>query len=184
MNRDEQSKITKSALLSIPILFIIGTPLHFLFDLTGRLPAVGAIVPVNESVWEHLKLAFFPVLVWWLIYYLKNRESWNFSREKWIAATAVSTVVATLTIIVFFYTYTGAFGIESLALDIFSLFFAITLGQLTGIHIYKYLNPGKLVAYLSLVLILIFLIMFILFTFIPPHIPLFRDGNTGGYGIL
>lgn len=182
--KSQQSQMTKSILISIPILFIIGSAMHFIFDLTGRLPVVGAFVPVNESVWEHLKMAFYPVLAWWIIYYLKNGGARSFSFEKWIAATAAATVTSILTIIVFFYSYRGALGIESLALDIFSLFLGIGLGQLMGLHVYKYSNPGKACVLLSLIVIITLLSMFVLFTFNPPHIPLFMDGNTGLYGIF
>jgi glycerol uptake facilitator-like aquaporin len=41
-------------------LFIIflGSALHFTYELSGKLAIVGAFSAVNESVWEHLKLAF------------------------------------------------------------------------------------------------------------------------------
>jgi hypothetical protein len=56
-------KMKKSILISIPVLFIIGGPLHFLFELAGESPVIGAIVPVSESPWEHLKLVFYPILI-------------------------------------------------------------------------------------------------------------------------
>lgn len=44
-----------------------GSLLHFVYDLTGENPFVGVFVPVNESVWEHLKLLLLPVFLfsWW-----------------------------------------------------------------------------------------------------------------------
>jgi len=41
----------------IPCLFIIGTPIHFLYDIFGKNPVVGFFAPVNESLWEHAKIA-------------------------------------------------------------------------------------------------------------------------------
>ena len=38
---------------------ILGTLLHFTYRWSGRNPL---IAPVNESVWEHMKLLFFPML--------------------------------------------------------------------------------------------------------------------------
>ena len=42
------------------VLFIlaIGSALHFVFEWTGEFTLVAPFVPVNESVWEHLKMAF------------------------------------------------------------------------------------------------------------------------------
>ena len=44
------------------ITALIGTGWHFLYDwLPFQL--VGMVAPVNESVWEHLKLLFWPFLL-------------------------------------------------------------------------------------------------------------------------
>ena len=40
---------------------ILGTLLHFTYRWSGRNPLIGLIAPVNESVWEHMKLLFFPM---------------------------------------------------------------------------------------------------------------------------
>ena len=60
-----QKKYEKRVFLLSGILFTIsaGTALHFLFDWSGRLIPAALIAPVNESVWEHLKLLFFPFLL-------------------------------------------------------------------------------------------------------------------------
>lgn len=46
------------------IIFIIafGSVLHFTFEWSGRQVAVGVFSAVNESVWEHLKLGFWPAI--------------------------------------------------------------------------------------------------------------------------
>ncbi len=47
------------------ILFVIvlGTLMHFMYNWSGKHPFAGLIAPVNESVWEHMKLLFFPMLL-------------------------------------------------------------------------------------------------------------------------
>lgn len=185
VNNREHSQMKKSILISVPVLFIIGGFMHFLFDLTGKVPIIGAFVPVNESPWEHLKMAFYPMLVWWIAYCFSARKYENFSMGKLIISAAAALVSSPLIIIMFFYSYTGAFGVESLFLDIFSLFLAIAAGQCLGFHIYKYGNPKHywLAVYISFAIIMALVIIFILFTFLPPHIPIFMDSNTGGFGI-
>lgn len=184
MKKNQHFEIKKSILISIPVLFIISAPMHFLFDFTGKLAIIGAFAPVSESPWEHLKLAFYPALAWWIIYYFKAQEYEGFTVEKWMVSAAAAVISAPLTVFVFFYSYTGAFGVEFLALDILSLLLALALGQLLGFHIYKYAEPSKFIAYVSLAAIIILVFMFVYFTFATPHINLFRDRNTGGYGII
>ena len=42
---------------------ILGTLLHFLYHWTGENGFIATFSATNESVWEHLKLVFFPMLV-------------------------------------------------------------------------------------------------------------------------
>ena len=51
------SKILKWELYGILVLSLLGTVMHFVFDWSGQSAPVGAFAAVNESVWEHLKLA-------------------------------------------------------------------------------------------------------------------------------
>ena len=46
---------------------ITGTLLHFVYEWSGESLLVGIFSPINESVWEHLKLLFFPMSVWILL---------------------------------------------------------------------------------------------------------------------
>ena len=41
----------------------MGTLLHFLFDWTGGNAVVALFSAVNESIWEHLKLLFYPMVL-------------------------------------------------------------------------------------------------------------------------
>jgi succinate dehydrogenase hydrophobic anchor subunit len=179
----QQTKMKKSLLISIPILFLVSGLLHFVYEFTGRLAVIGAFAPVNESPWEHLKLVFYPVLIWWLIFYFRGRKKEGWAKEKWLLAAATAVFAAPLTILIFFYFYTGAFGTEILALDISSTLLAIAVGQGLAYHLYKYAKPSKLVSFFSLAVIIILIAMFVIFTFQTPHVPLFRDRNTGSYGI-
>ena len=46
---------------------LVGTFLHFLYDLTNHNKLVGVFSAVNESVWEHIKLALTPTFLFSLI---------------------------------------------------------------------------------------------------------------------
>ena len=171
----------KWIILGIPALFIMGSLMHFLYDLSGQMVIVGMFAPVNESIWEHLKMVPIPMIAWWGIYYLVNAEKYNIDANKWFFANLMSLLTALVTMVAFYYTYTQAFGIESLAMDIVDLFFCIAVGQFLGLHLYKY---SKGIKYqISIILIALIVIIFIIFTFIPPQIPLFMDSQTGQYGI-
>jgi hypothetical protein len=82
-----------------------------------------------------------------------------------------------------FYAYTTVTGAEILIVDIFIFAVAITAGQLIS---YKILTAVKLPEYANMIaaaFIILMALVLILFTFYPPHLPIFLDANTGMYGI-
>ncbi len=164
----------------IGTLFIIflGTALHFTFDFSGRNLLVGSFSAVNESVWEHLKLPFWPALLWMLIevYPLRKAVS-NF-----FAAKVIGTVVMIVIIPAVFYAYT-AFTEEILAVDIATFMIAVIVGQIISYRLFKKVKPSKRTETIALIVIALIAIIFVAFTFYPPHLSIFQDSNTGQYGI-
>lgn len=175
------SKPEKWLILGIPALFIIGSVMHFVYDLTGQLALVGAFAPVNESIWEHLKLILLPMIGWWYIYYAVNCKKHHINKEKWFFANVISIIVSMKIVVAFYYTYTYAFGIHSLALDIFDLLLGLIAGQFLGLHIFKYSKGVKI--QVSVCILILLVAAFVIFTFNPPHLPLFKDSLSGQYGI-
>ncbi|PKM95072.1 MAG: hypothetical protein CVU84_07050 [Firmicutes bacterium HGW-Firmicutes-1] len=169
--------------LGIPVLIIVGSLLHFVYEWSGNLTIVGLFAPTNESVWEHLKMTFWPMLIWWVVAYFVLSKSKIISATQWFVSCVVAILVCVLIIVSFFYTYTGAWGIESLILDIFSLFLGVAVGQILAFHVYLYANLKQICLYISIIILIFLAITFIVFTFAPPHIPLFMDSSTGKYGI-
>ncbi len=158
---------------------VVGSLLHFVFDWSGKSLVVAPIGAVNESVWEHLKLGFWPLLLWAGIEYV----AFGKLIQNFFAAKAAALFVYLVTIPTLFYTYRALFE-ENLFVDIFIFVIAVILGQLTGytILILKK-ESGVLLNIFSFFSILILALAFIAFTFVPPHIFLLQDPITGGYEI-
>lgn len=169
-------------LFEIPVLFLISPLMHFIYDWSQKSVLVGIVAPVNESVWEHLKLIFWPMIIWWSVGYFILKRKIPVSATNWFVSCTVALLVNPLVIISFFYSYTGAFGIESLFLDIFSLFLSLILGQILALHIYKYAKIKHGFLYVSIFIIVLLVVFYTISTFSPVHIPLFRDSTTGNYG--
>ena len=117
---------------------ILGTLLHFPYRWSGRNPLIGLIAPVNESVWEHMKLLFFPMLLFGL---------WNLKGVTdacRISAFHAGLLMGTLLIPVLFYAYTSVLGRNFLVLDI-ALFYICEIGCLSHIpRIVRELSIGKI----------------------------------------
>lgn len=70
-------KVLIYEIIGTAFIIFLGSAFHFTYELSGRLAVVGAFSAVNESVWEHLKLAFWPSLIWLLIEYLPIKKLTN-----------------------------------------------------------------------------------------------------------
>ncbi len=176
MNR----RILKWELIGILIISIVGSLLHFFFDWAGKWPPIGAIAAVNESVWEHFKIAFWPALLYAVLEYAVVRKSTkNFFIAKAVGIYAIPVIIA-----IIFYSYTTVIGHSILAIDISSFIVAIAIGQLIS---YKILTSHQLPVWtnnLGVILLVLLAIAFIIFTYLPPHLPVFKDGPSGNYGII
>ena len=150
---------------------------HFLYDATGS-AILGAIAPVNESIWEHIKIVFFPFLIWTIVemLILKPESKYDFIKAKSYALLAIP-----IMLIVFFYTYSGILGYSVTAIDVASTFLYIALAFLISYYAYK--NSWTFLSNTAMIFALIILIMLILFTYFPPRLALFRDSVSGNYGI-
>lgn len=64
------------------LIFLIGAGVHFLYDISGDFAGFAWFCPVNESVWEHLKLCYYPFLIFGLLYCVwNNKKDENWSME-------------------------------------------------------------------------------------------------------
>ncbi|MEM4168603.1 MAG: DUF6512 family protein [Thermoproteota archaeon] len=150
--------------------------LHFAFEISGRNPVVGVFSAVNESVWEHLKLAYWPALVYMVIEYRRLKKASSF-----LTAKAIGICLMPIIIVSSFYAY-NMFIEENLLTDILIFIAAVVTGQLAS---YRLMTRKNLSAYgrISLITLVSIAIVFTVFTFYPPKLEVFRDPVSGNYGI-
>ena len=126
---------------------VLGTLAHFAYEWSGKQLLAGAFCAVNESTWEHMKLLFFPALLFTMI------QIGILGRHVLWADIAIFYLAAALT-----------FRLDSCLRRRRRLW-----------------EPWQQAAGLLWLWGLAFL--FVWWTFRPPHIGLFLDPATGGYGI-
>ncbi len=175
-----QKQIKIWTIWSTILIIIIGSLSHFMFAWLGSARPLALIFAVNESVWEHLKLAFWPTLLFAVIefFIIKNKNS-NF----WLGKV-VSLYTMPIVIVAMFYIYHAVASENNLVYDISSFFIAVILGQYLG---YKIITREKQLLRSNTTSILLFILIFSAFsllTYFPPKLPIFKDGITGEYGIM
>ena len=174
-----KNRILEWEIFGIIFVFLVGALLHFVFEWSGELRIVGAIASVNESVWEHFKQGFWPMC---LLAAIEYRSLRNYTRNFFLAKGIAVYLIPTITGLIF-YTYTSITGKEILIVDISIFALAITIGQLTSYKVMSIKTKPKYANSIGLVLISLLALILVLFTFYPPHLPIFLDHNTGNYGI-
>ncbi|MDH5450183.1 MAG: DUF6512 family protein, partial [Candidatus Bathyarchaeota archaeon] len=103
MSKPERKSTFGYELAGIVFIVIIGSMLHFTFELSGHQSVVGVFSAVNESVWEHLKLGFWPAFVWALFEYSAIKKSTN----NFFFAKTVGIYLIPIVIPILFYSYTA-----------------------------------------------------------------------------
>ena len=157
-----------------------GTALHFLYQWSGESVAAAPFAAVNESVWEHMKLLFWPMQLW---AGAERAVLGGYSRGFW-PAKALGILLGLALIPALYYTYTGALGVSVMWVDIAIFFVAAAAAFLAETRMlardWRCRGGARAPA---LVLLLLLSAAFVLCTFVPPRFPLFRDPVTGFYGL-
>ena len=163
-------QLKKYTLIGILFVLITGTLSHFLYSLANNNPVVGLFTPVNESIWEHLKLVYFPMSLYSVFMVQKFKKQF----PSIILSLLFGLILGTVSVAVLYYTYTGIFGKNSFFIDILTFILSTVIGFCA---VYKTSASRVLKKYAAFLYILasLFLILFLLFTYFPPALEIFNS---------
>lgn len=157
------------------LVLLMSCPLHFFHTWTGGLPAAAWLAPVNESIWEHLKLLATPMLLFSVpAYFLYGRHYPNF-----LPVRLLSILSGMAGITVSFYTYTGILGANFLIADMMTMVFGTAMAYLFSYHfLHSSRFSSRKAIFQAQAGFLVLIIAFILFTWYPPDLAFFQDWQT------
>lgn len=166
--------------ISIILIYFIAVILHFTYDIVpGNFTA--AFLPVNESVWEHLKMTFNAFLIYSIIEYIifkvKNKHVNNFLFS--ILTSALASMLVTL---VLFYPLFYTFGENVIVTQIVYLI-SIIAGVYISYLVQKDTNNEKTLNIMSFLILLFLEFGFIYLTFNPRTTDIFIDKPNNKIGI-
>lgn len=163
------NKLKRYLIIGIIFVILTGTLSHFVYDWSGQNLILGFFFPVNESTWEHMKLMFFPMLVYT---FLVDKTSTDYPCIT--SAMLLATISGTLLIPVLFYTYSGILGNNyapfDIAVYIISVLLAFGIVYRDTLHC-----QSKSYIYRIEFMAFVMFICFMLFTYSPPDIGIFID---------
>ena len=176
MSTTEQKTLRTWQWIGFGAVSLLGAALHFLYPLTGSTVAA-LFSAVNESTWEHMKLLFFPMLLFSIIEYAFFGKKY----ENFWCIKARGIVLGLLLIPVLFYTLNGMFGTTPDYVNIAIFFISVGAAFLYETPRFEEQKPCR--AKLAILFLVLLAILFRVFTFSPPSLPLFADPLSGKYGI-
>ena len=175
---NESRQIVIFCLVGFVFVGFFGTLSHFFYSWSGKNKFVGILFPAYESTWEHLKLAIFPTLVYFLIgmIFLNN--------SNYLFAFFCTLLIPMILIPTIFYSYTSITKSPILIVDILTYYFALFVAFLMCFNILNYAPLGNVLNIISILGIIVIIILYLTFTLKPPKKFLFKDPITGGYGLI
>lgn len=170
----------KIKIVGVIISFILAIIFHFIY---GWVPnsVISVIAPVNESIWEHMKLIVTPSIIFsifeYFIYKKKDIEFNNF-----ILSYAISSILGIIVYLLLYIPLNDIFGHKAY-IAISLLFLILIIVQIVSYYIMNKSNI-KHSSDVGILLILIIYFAFGYLTYHPPKINLFYDYMNKGYGII
>lgn len=164
-------------IIGIIFVLITGSLAHFLYNWAGNNYIVGLFTPINESIWEHTKLLFFPMLLYSLIMILKFHQRYSCITS----AFCFGILIGTFLIPLFYYAYTYILGKNIFILDISIFILSIVIAFWLS---YKLTISCRLESYTFLlcIIVCILFVCFLAFTYQPPGAIIFQDPTSSQTG--
>ena len=157
---------------------LLGTLLHFLYEWLDGPVWLAPFCGVNESTFEHMKLLFWPMLLFTLL-------QWSFFRDRkdFLCVKLRGTLLGLTLIPVLFYTYNGAIGKSPDWINIAIFFLSAAIAYLYETHLFFAKRIECQHPKLALCVLFFIGALFALCTFLPPNLGIFIDPLSGTVGI-
>lgn len=169
----------KIKIIGVFLIFILSFISHFMYEWFPN-TLFSILFPVNESIWEHMKLIVTPVLIFSLIEYIVYRWK-NISYNNFILSYAISLILGIIIYLMIYLPIDYIFG-HSMIFAISLLFLIFIIVEVISYYIMNY----REIRYSNLIGIILIIIMYIVFgylTYNPILNYLFYDTSKKIYGI-
>lgn len=164
--------------IGIIFIAVIGTGLHFTYELSNHSKFFAIFSAVNESTWEHIKICMTPTILWSLydgyVYGLN---------PNYIIAKALSILTIILLIPILFYLYTAFTKKSILWVDVICFYVTVIC---SNIVFYHFINVNALsfnYVYFSAILLFLEICAYMFLTFNPLKNFIFEDPISHKYGL-
>ena len=172
--------LKKIIIISIFSIFALSFLAHNMYEwFPNKFTSI--FFPVNESIWEHQKMAFTSIMFFGIIEYFLLRKTKFNNFPFALITSALATII--LVISIFTPVYYLMDKKDNLFLTLTIYLFAIIIGQIVSYFILKSKKSYKFINIIALISIPLIFTVFGLLTYYPPNNDLFYDNSEQKYGM-
>ena len=162
---------------SIIIISLIGTLSHFMYDISKHNKIIGLFCAVNESTWEHIKIALTPTLLWSFIDGIIYGRNPNYFFSKFSSLAIIILLIPLL-----FYGYKAILKKEIFILDISIFYIVIITSQYLFFYTLRINEINFIFKYLSCIGTFMIFGGYMIHTLMPAKNIIFKDPISKKYG--
>ena len=166
-------------ILGFIISFVLCFPIHFLYE---KIPCftTSIIAPVNESIFEHMKILFSSIIISGIIQKVITTKM-NLNYKNICFSNVISGILSIPIFLIMFIPIYNIIG-ENLIVNIIIMMIALIISYIIGYYIIKLKKDLKLET-ISIFIVIIVYLIFGTFTYNTPKYEFFKDPLTNIYGI-
>ena len=172
----------KIIIIACIVSILLGVFLHFAYDLSGQNTIVGIFAPVNESVWEHLKLILIPFTLFSIGFYFYTKQKFS----NLLLVTLFGNIVGMFVVTTLYYLGDAIFSGDNMIYNIIIYALGVMSSYLIlyfGIYNKDFIEETKSSTLVGACALTLLFTIFLTNTFSPIKLDITRDPVTKTYGI-
>lgn len=170
----------KIKFIGVIVIFLLTILYHFLYDWLPN-PVFSVFFPVNESIWEHMKLLYSGIFTWGVIEYFILRKK-GISYRNFFSTLFLEMVTSIMIYLIMYLPLYNVFG-ENMVISIGLLIVVIILEEIFSYYLFSYSKENRILNRISILFIVLGFVVFLCFTYDPPRNYIFYDIVSNKYGI-
>ncbi len=172
----------KIIIIACIVSILLGVFLHFAYDLLGQNAIVGLFAPVNESVWEHLKLILIPFTLFSIGFYFYTKQKFS----NLLLVTLFGNIVGMFVVTTLYYLGNTIFAEDNMVYNIIIYAIGVMSSYLIlyfGIYNKDFIDETKGSTIVGACALALLFTIFVTNTFSPIKLDITKDPVTKTYGI-
>lgn len=166
--------------IGVIVIFLLTILYHFLYNWLPN-PVFSVFFPVNESIWEHMKLLYSGIFTWGVIEYFILRKK-GISYRNFFSTLFLEMVTSIMIYLIMYLPLYNVFG-ENMVISIGLLIVVIILEEIFSYYLFSYSKENRILNRVSILFIVLGFVVFLCFTYDPPRNYIFYDIVSNKYGI-